>query len=390
MKLLALALSLCACLAEGAQDGSRTIRQVSLGENSPNIFNVTGNVTITYSCAGESSPRPGSGLIPIGADNSLPFLTGDNRGLVQLLSTGFLGSLGAPALIEPLKVVSIGTYNSLPFMTGDGPGAPIKVFQDWPSTVTSGFSPTTTLQAIVSSSANIPEWMSPAGGSGLITIGADKPLPFLKSGLILATSGSPALDEPLKITFSSSGLITIADNSLPFVTGDSHGIIQLSSTGLLGSPGTPALDEPLKVSVSSSGLITIGADNSLPFFTGDSHGIIQLSSTGVDSPGAPALDEPLKVSVSGLITIGADNSLPFLTGDSHGVVQLSSTGFLSSLASPSASIPEWLSPPKVTADSGIVTGADYASLSKSISDLAADGHVITGWAITYRASEARY
>ena len=398
MRLVALTLSLCACFAQSPEDGSRSLHQVTFGENSPNISNVRGSVTITYNCVVESSVRVAASA----AAYTLPF-TGSAPTLGQVSGTSIdavgIGATGLDLLSNVAGLSGLVTV---------GPKTAPQ------SLVAGAYGIRETLAGSALGTSAIAasglDWPSKVGLSGT-TGGADYLLPFRSSSDLTAVDhGIGALPgSVLGISTDTLGLDFIkskigADKihqtnyTLPFksnsdltVQGFSIGAL-LSVSVLDTSTGATGFEFSSK----TAGPRTIGSgDYASPLWSSSdlavsahSLGVLPSGSVAGNGTGGTGLDFASQIIVSGTIRNG-DYMSPFksssaLVANTYGLGVLLS----GQAPDPSRVAPGAHSLSDVTA-SGRIDGTNYASLFKAISDLMADGQIVTTWTLDYRAGQPR-
>src|ERR1035438_6959678 len=172
MRFIALAFSICACFRAGPQDAARVIHQVSHGENSPNISNVSGSATITYNCTFERYRSFATDYTwPSFATSSIPLLRG-----------------GADSIVM---------WDGLPKIPG---GSGISIFSADGQVHFPGALPGSATDSI----AGLDGLLKPIGASNAITFSADGQVRFPAILLGTTTDSITGLDGLLKIPGASS------------------------------------------------------------------------------------------------------------------------------------------------------------------------------------------
>jgi len=186
--------------------------------------------------------------------------------------------------------------------------------------------------------------------------------------------------------------------------------IDLLSTGDPTAGATLALASFSNTPLGTSPIGT-GADQALAFknisaLTADDHIIGQQPSAGFVFTGgsavAPTLDsvsltfKNTAAGSSSIITgtdyLSSSKSLSTLAADDHIIGQQPSAGFVftgGSAVAPTLDSVSLTFTSTAAGSSSIITGTDYLSLSKSVSDLTSCGQIITGWTITYLPNKPR-
>jgi hypothetical protein len=403
MRLLAITFSLCACFAQGPQGGAQVIHQISHAENSPNISNVTGNVSVTYvvsSCTTELSYRSygpdyslplWSSPISVTATGSIATLAGTSTtGNSPLIAFGgdyqtrFPMVVGAASSIPGLEALTKTSANSSLITFGtDGHVHFGSSLSDSSADSISGLIGTKPLVDLNLAMVNVDTKWPILGAS--VTAGALGTRPWevhandnnFAASIINAESLYPAsfgqiskslLDLSTRVTdWSKVGTTSVIGDRPQIVTlasaaeGLAFNPIPGISTGAMTWQETPgstavtyATDFTSTFSASSTSIFTL-----LP----------GISTTSVDSSkvsATSAVYTPQLVTLSSAIDVHTYTSIGGI-----------STG---------TDVTKWW---KNSGISNSVSGNDSASLSKAIVDLSADGKTVTGWAITYRTAEPR-
>jgi hypothetical protein len=402
MKLFALGLSFCICSAHDMQT-SKAVTQVSLSESSPNISHVNGNVTINYtvsSCvAADYSFRSSSYISPsLPADDILGVISGSaNVYMSSKLSVGGLtfssvntGNLST-TLASPLPNFSgdAGVIAAPPALPTDGiiglisssTGAyhiPSSTFLVGGATV--DFSP---VSGNFISPFGSPAWMPKIGGD----TGVIAPSPADGGPLgVINISTSPYTPSALSV----GGVMGLPE-WMPKITGNTGDI-----TPSLTSPsGILAMISSSTNAYASSTISVEGASGPADFGMASANIISALRSSEFISKisGNASLIMPspsLKSDDGGGILGMTDVPTTalewgrYLTTHDHGLVHL-----IGSVPGSSEQVPAGLPRPQNGSVSGVFTGTDYSSLFETISNLTAEGQVITGWTLTYRAASGR-
>jgi hypothetical protein len=255
-------------------------------------------------------------------------------------------------------------------------------------------------------------------------IANDHPFVFQSpAGLVFSANSAPPLGAAYPFTNTPVG-------TSPIITGVDHPLVLnrvsdpntidhiavLQPPAGVAFPGNSALGTTLdsvsltfaNTPVNTNPLIT-GADHPLVFqtisdLTANDHMIGMQLPAGLVFPSsitAPTWDSvslTFKNTPPGTspISAGADQPLVFksvsdLTENDHIIglqppASLVSTGEVTAGATWRVTYPFTNAP---VGSSSIITGTDYASLSKSFSDITSSGHIVTAWTITYLAADPR-
>ena len=351
MKLLALCLALCGfCFAQSPRGAST--HQVSVGACSVNASNVHGNVTVSIN---------GPACNNLSKANMIAITR-----LVELLQEDIEARKS-----QPPALTDYGTYK-----------------------IASAFNPPSETMPACS---NVPTIVGSPGSSALESLNRNLGIdPMMSSSLGIGADQA----------FAFKNISTLA--------ADNYAIGQRKPIGLLSTGDSGAGATLALASISSIPLATsavTGADQVFAFknisaLTADDHIIGQQPSAGFVFTGgsavAPTLDsvsltfKNTAAGSSSIITgtdyLSSSKSLSTLAADDHIIGQQPSAGFVftgGSAVAPTLDSVSLTFTSTAAGSSSIITGTDYLSLSKSVSDLTSSGQIITGWTITYLPNKPR-
>jgi len=409
MKLLALCLALCGfCFAQSPRGAST--HQVSVGACSVNASNVHGNVTVSIN---------GPACNNLSKANMIAITR-----LVELLQEDIEARKS-----QPPALTDYGTYKIASAF--NPPSETMPACSNVPTIVGS---PGSSALESLNRNLGIDPMMSSSLG-----IGADQAFAFKNISALTADdriigqqpsagfvlTGDSGAGATLALASISSiplatSAVTGADQVFAFknisgLAADNYAIgrqqpIDLLSTGDPTAGATLALASFSNTPLGTSPIGT-GADQALAFknisaLTADDHIIGQQPSAGFVFTGgsavAPTLDsvsltfKNTAAGSSSIITgtdyLSSSKSLSTLAADDHIIGQQPSAGFVftgGSAVAPTLDSVSLTFTSTAAGSSSIITGTDYLSLSKSVSDLTSSGQIITGWTITYLPNKPR-
>jgi hypothetical protein len=411
---LVLALVPCGfCFAQRAPQHAAP-RQVSNGACSVNAINVNGGVTVTFTgptCGGLSNSDTNlilylAGLIQSDIDvhksaTMYPFLPGQVGGSITAFSAANADGLTLPS-----------TQNSCSFPNSAAPfGIASSAAFPEPSTIAgstgiialgspnTGFSavPMTSVSSIIAGTNHLPPFLGSSDLTSIVHVVGSSGYP---AGLVLPPSsidGTTFDSLSPSITKTPLGIVSVltgADSTPPYRT-----LTDLTS----GADLTPSFANVIAAASSIHGPsldpLSISSSNSVPNLTFAAADIGVQHSDGLTLPGTSptgiVFDPSIAQHIVGLNSVptGTDHLppsavvpdlTPIVAGTRHPPDSIFSGASNPSLALESVSMT--FTNTSASLGSTTITGMDYPSLSKSLADLQTNGHVITGWTITYLAT----
>ncbi len=231
----------------------------------------------------------------------------------------------------------------------------------------------------------------PYGAFGIIPASSDNV--SLALGLLIGTSqiGAPtdfeARTSQPSLNGVSAAILTGSGGTSLSITGDGYSYfgVHLSASVLSTSQGPTRVEWPQNLIGTSSPIATSPQPVSpILIAFGDTLGSRPSTSVIGAMVSMESVPQPWMTGGSALITTSPAYTPLSLEGSEHGRTAPFSTSFLSTSTNTLGK--DWESS---TTGSNVVSGTDYFSLSKTISDLAADGHTITSWTLTYHTVESR-
>jgi hypothetical protein len=390
MKILALTFSLCACFAQGQQYRSRSFRQVSQGDNSPNVSNVSGNVSITYAatCVVETSAQfkstvdlPSSFVGGTGwplFKNSVGILGDSQIATVTAVTTDsaslFKSSTGLPSSLDN-HIIRGGT-DFMASLFKNGGGIPLDsqlastpaIATDSPSLFKSPTGLVSSLDSLIIRDNRdfMASLFKNAGG-----IPADSQLAALSP---IATDSTWLFKSPTGLVAPSDGHILGDSNkdiagswfkNLVGLSGDSQ-IVAFTGVATDSAPLSKSLSDPTR------GIQIFDSVRPASSFLANS----SSNGTVFDWPSFTKSGEISGSAITGTEYRLMSQSTSDITGNAH--------IFLDRRLTSSITVTKLGGSSDLT-----IAGPDYISLSKSLSDLAASGQILTGWTISYRAADQR-
>lgn len=443
MRRLALTLLFCAycsCLAQGQSGDSAEIRQTTY-EYSPTVSYVSGGsvtviyyLTINFNHCGDDCVSSLRWLAsqPLFAGTPGLIQTSSDSASLSLKAYGYsYGSqLSGPVINaspdtqgtapQPLFNVASGIFTASP----DGSSQPFATyFNELGSPADSSFVSVSkgvqelTPQPLLNGASNI---ITP-GPNNALSLGADDRglnAPF--SSPVLSTSISDSGSNWQPWTTGTPGVAMGSESASLSLTGVNYYGVHLADSVIGASrDGTTIWPQSLN---GTSSIITPVTNNGPVSLVADDHGLSApftspVLGTSISDSG-PSW-RPWAKGASGMVPASSENASLSLTENGDGVYGVhfsesvlrdsnDGTGVVwpqgligaSGIIAPPSTYPlsasdhvtrtystgsDW---PFGVTGSNIIVGTDYSSLSKTISDLTANGRTITGWTISYRTAES--